>query len=72
MIGSNVGQGIGEFILGMFLLCAASVLSWIIYGVYLFYYDNDEFVSDKVLVPEIRLVTDGKVIDSVYVYKLEN
>ena len=73
MDGHNMFKGVGEFIVGLIVICTIAVVSWIVYGLYcLFSGDDIEVVSDKPLVTELRLVTDGKKIDTVYVYKIED
>lgn len=65
-------EGLGEFIMGVTIIAIVSVVAWVGYGVYcLFGSDNEEFVTQDKIVPEMRFVTDGKVIDTVYVYKVK-
>ena len=62
-----------DFVTTIVAIAVVSVLAWVVYGIYLLFgnSDNDEkFVSKKKIVPEMRFVTDGKVIDTVYVYKV--
>lgn len=62
----GIGKGLGEALLFVVVAVAAivAVISWV-------FWDNSEEIESKTLiVPEIRLETDGKKIDTIYVYKV--
>lgn len=67
-------QGIGGAIVGGFFMlivggffCGAGIVgaAWI--------FTSKDYIESRVIIkPEIRLETDGKVIDTVYIYKEPN
>lgn len=67
-------KGLGEFIMGVTIIAVVSVVAWVGYGIYCLFGGggDEEFVSQEKIVPEMRFVTDGKVIDTVYVYKFND
>lgn len=66
----SYGQGIGEAI-GCVIVMAIAVTAVVVLGGSYFIFSSDEIVSKKPITPEIRLVTDGKKVDTLYVYKNE-
>lgn len=64
-----VGNGFGTTILAFGIICAIFV-GGIVAGVMTLSKSN-ELIVKKRLVPEVRLATDGKKVDSVFVYKLK-
>lgn len=67
----NIGKGIGTWlIIGFISLFVLIGLGLYFGGRALFYHKKPLVIeSKKLIIPEIRLHTDGKVIDTVYIYK---
>jgi hypothetical protein len=66
---SSIGEGLEtvfSLIIG-FAFVIGIVITLMIVGLT----NSDELVVKKPLTPEIRLATDGKKIDTLYVYKLK-
>ncbi len=68
-----VGEIIGNFIsklLAIAILGGISVICWISFGVYKIYTPTNEYVieSNNKITPTTKLHTDGKTIDTIYVY----
>lgn len=67
MYGSNIGKAIGGMLL--FLGIAGLVVGALIVGSIWFFTHDNNIESKKPITPEIKLTTDGKVVDTIYVYK---
>jgi len=66
---SSIGEGLDTIlyiIIGFVFVVGVSITLFIV-GLT----DSHELVVKKPLIPEIRLATDGKKIDTLYVYKLK-
>lgn len=53
------------------LAIATLLLGAAIVGVMWFLTDKDYIESKKIITPEIKLTTDGKKIDTLYIYRLD-
>lgn len=65
----NIGEGIGC----LFTIGIAAVVGVLLLGGYITFdwFKGDVIESPKRLTPEIRLTTDGKKVDTLYIYKLK-
>ncbi len=66
----SYGQGLAEAfgcMIGTIVICVICIVGFVCYLVF----SRDEIVTKKPIVPEIRLVTDGKKVDTLYVYKIK-
>ena len=72
MVGSGMFNGLMETFVALLVIAVVSVVAWIGYGAYCLFWDDDrvEVISSRPIVPEIRYATDGKKIDTLYVYAL--
>ena len=64
----NIGEGIGclfnigiAAVVGVFLLSGYIAFDW---------FKGDVIESQKRIVPEIKLTTDGKKVDTLFIYKI--
>jgi hypothetical protein len=68
-----VGEAIAEGFTGLFRVAMVGVIAiavCLFFGVKaIFFPKKKEIVSKTLIVPEIRLHTDGKKIDTLYVYR---
>jgi hypothetical protein len=64
-------EGIGSAIFGGFITLAiiTFVVGGIIVGGIWHFADKDYIESKTIITPEIKLTTDGKKIDTLYIYK---
>lgn len=64
-------QGIGQFIFaGLFTIFLVAILLTAGAMGALWYFNSKDYIESKALItPEIKLVTDGHTIDTIYVYK---
>lgn len=73
MVGPGMFNGLNG-IFNFFIGCFIAAIIGAIYGLYslfAYYYSDIEIVSDKKLVPELRLTIKENKVDTVYVYKQE-
>ena len=76
MVGGNMFNGVVEGIINMLMI---GIISCILLICFIGYFVYDKFIGKKeikieskvLIVPEIKLTTDGKTIDTIYVYKLK-
>lgn len=68
---SNAFKGVftALFVGGIIVATVVCGVGFIIYR--LTHGNKDTYESKTILVPEIKLHTDGKVIDTIYVYKIK-
>jgi uncharacterized protein YpmB len=66
-------EGIGQAIGCLVTIAIVGVIGVILLGGYLTFdlVKEDILESKKRLIPEIRLTTDGKKVDTLYIYKLK-
>ena len=64
---SGYGTGIGEAI--VILAISTFILGSVIVGGIWYFTSKDYIESKTPITPEIKLTTDGKTIDTLYVYK---
>ena len=66
-------DSLGQILAGLFIIAILGVVSFIGFSVYIFYDKSGEQIYEsKIIVqPEIKLETDGKKIDTIYVYKFK-
>lgn len=65
---SGMFRGIGELIIGLFIVAVLAVLSLIGIGVYSFF-APEKVESKKLITPEIKITVKDNKIDTLYVYK---
>ena len=67
---SGVGDAIGNMLVfGLISFVIAVVFG--LYSTYDYFFMEDEYEVSAPMKPELRLVTDGKTVDTVYVYKFK-
>lgn len=66
-------EGLGKAISFLFGLTIIGIVGIILLGSYITFdwFKGKQIESPKKLVPEIKLTTDGKKIDTLYIYKLK-
>ena len=64
-----VGKGFGEVLI-MLIVFVAIIVGGAVWGIGKLTQPK-EYVFKKRLVPELRLTTDGKKVDTVFVYKIK-
>lgn len=67
--GRGIGKMFGSLIL-IALIGAVSIISWVVYIIYGIFTDV-EIRSTYKIRPSIELTTDGKEIDTIYIYKIK-
>ncbi len=66
----DIGKGIGWAI--FFLVIVAFVIGGMMFGCLGYHASNKGVLESKtILVPEKKLVTDGKTVDTLYIYKIK-
>lgn len=68
MVGSGMFKGLGELIIGLFVVALLSVLSLIGLGVY-FLFAPDKVVSERPITPELKITVENNRIDTLYIYE---
>ena len=65
-------EGIGQAIGCLITIAIVGIIGVILLGGYLTFdwFKGDLIESQKRIVPEIRLTTDGKKVDTLFIYKL--
>lgn len=68
MVGGEIFSGLLTGLMTCFIVAVIGI-----FGCGYFVYDKwikkHEYISHRILIPEKRLHTDGKTIDTIYVYK---
>lgn len=66
-------DSLGQILAGLFVIAILGIVSFIGFSIYIFYDKSGEQIYEsKIIVqPEIKLQTDGKKIDTLYVYKFK-
>ena len=66
-------EGLGQAFGCLVTLAIAGVIGVVVLGSYVTYdlFSTDVIESPKKITPEIKLTTNGKKVDTVYVYKLK-
>ena len=66
-------EGIGQAIGCLVTIAIAGIIAVVLLGGYLTFdfVKGDVIESQKRLTPEIQLTTDGKKVDTLYIYKLK-
>ena len=66
-------DSLGQILAGLFVIAILGIVSFIGFSIYIFYDKSGEQIYEsKIIVqPEIKLETDGKKIDTIYVYKFK-
>lgn len=67
MYGSAIGRGFATAI--MFVIVVAVVITALIMGSIWYFTSSSEIKSEKRLTPTIELTTDGKTVDTLFIYK---
>ncbi len=70
----SVGSGLGDAIGNMLIFGVISFSTLLVlggYSIYDYFFMEDEYEVSAPIKPELRLVTDGKTVDTVYVYKFK-
>jgi hypothetical protein len=68
----GVGAGIGQGLANILFIALVSVSLLLIVGLYSiidYFFIEDKYEVATPIKPQIKLVTDGKTVDTVYVYK---
>jgi hypothetical protein len=68
----GVGAGIGQGLANILFIALVSVSLLLIVGLYSiinYFFIEDTYEVSAPIKPQIKLVTDGKTVDTVYVYK---
>jgi len=67
-------EGLGDALGCLFTIAIAGIISFVVYTTYIIYYKSgtQTFESEIIVKPIIKLKTDGKKIDTIYVYKFKN
>lgn len=68
-----MGEGIGKFIISLIIVSVISILLSIVFGISFIFNSSKEIIleSKTKLEPDYRLEANGKVVDTVWVYKLK-
>ncbi len=70
MVGSNVANGLANlFFVGLVSFGLLLVVG--IFSLFDYLFIDNEYEVSKPIKPKIKLVTDGKTVDTVYVYKFK-
>ena len=67
---TGVGDAIGNMLI-FGLISFVIAVAFGLYSTYDYFFMGDEYEVSTPMKPELRLVTDGKTIDTVYVYKFK-
>jgi hypothetical protein len=70
----GVGAGIGQGLANILFIALVSVSLLLIVGLYSiinYFFIEDTYEVSTPIKPQIKLVTDGKTVDTVYVYKFD-
>ena len=65
----GIGAGFAQVFYGAIIIVAL-IFGGIVFGVTKLF-QKKEMITSKPILPERRLVTDGKKVDTVYVYKIK-
>lgn len=68
-----MGEGIGKFIISLIIVSVISILLSIVFGISFIFNSSKEIIleSETKLEPDYRLEANGKVVDTIWVYKLK-
>ena len=61
----DIGRGIEELFQWLFILLVL-LIGYVIYSLFT---NSNTIKSTKLITPEIRLITDGVKVDTIYIYK---
>jgi hypothetical protein len=64
----SYGSGLAETLGCLCIVAVVGMCGFLGFGCY-YIFSADEIESSTRIIPEIRLVTDGKKIDTLYIYK---
>ena len=67
-MGAGIGQGLAN-ILFIALVAVSLLLIVGLYSIIDYFFIEDKYEVAEPIKPQIKLVTDGKTVDTVYVYK---
>ena len=67
-VGAGIGQGLAN-ILFIALVAVSLLLIVGLYSIIDYFFIEDKYEVAAPIKPQIKLVTDGKTVDTVYVYK---
>ena len=67
-VGAGIGQGLAN-ILFIALVAVSLLLIVGLYSIIDYFFIEDKYEVATPIKPQIKLVTDGKTVDTVYVYK---
>lgn len=65
----GIGSGFAQVFFG-FAIVVALIFGGIVFGVTKFF-QKKEIVTKTLITPKIRLTTDGKTVDTLYVYPIK-
>ena len=69
-VGAGIGQGLAN-ILFIALVAVSLLLIVGLYSIIDYFFIEEEYEVAAPIKPQIKLVTDGKTVDTVYVYKFD-
>ena len=69
---SGIGNAIGELLMwgAISFICAVLLLGYFVYDVFI-KKDTTKIESRVLITPTIKLTTDGKTIDTIYIYQVK-
>ncbi len=68
------GDALGNFFQGVFILlivCFIAAVLGIGYFVYSWFFKEESIITNKIIVPEMKLIIEDNKVDTLYIYKLE-
>jgi hypothetical protein len=63
-----MGDGIGNAIMGLFIMAIIGILLSIIFGIKLIFNTSKPIESKTKILPDYRLEVDGKKVDTIWIY----
>ena len=67
-----MGEGIGNAIMGLFIMAIIGILLSIIFGITLIFNTAEPIESKTKIQPDYRLEANGKKVDTIWVYRIKS
>ena len=67
-----MGEGIGNAIMGLFIMAIIGILLSIIFGIKLIFNTSKPIESKTKIQPDYRLEADEKKVDTIWIYRIKS
>ena len=67
-----MGNGIGNVIIGLFIIAIIGILLSVIFGINLIFNNAETIESKTKIQPDYRLEANGKKVDTIWVYRIKS